>query len=448
MTNSQGPRTWSLGTLVYTRAGLISLFGWLLWGDFMYTLMECVMPLLLPLLLKDHGASNSAIAVITGTIYMAANAILNPIISYQSDRFRSRWGRRRPFILFSTPFVVLFLTLIPFGVELERAVSSLNGLGTLLRGLPCAPLLLVFGVLVLGFQVFNMFVSSVYYYLIPDVVPQELLGRFYALFRLCGVLGGMFFNAFIFGHAGSYMKAIFVVTAGVYGVCITMMCLKVREGEYPPPKVEPRGDWFAGIRTYARECFGRPYWWLVFFTYSCAVWANVAGVFGVFFYRDEIKMSLDLIGKMGATIGVLHLLLTYPIGILLDRWGSHRTLVLGYGLGVVLMLLGFFLSVNVWTAFFWKVISTIWYAVVSLAMLKWTVDLYPRERYGQFGSAGALFSSLGGMILGPVSGWLMDMVGVYRFFFLWFAFWSFLGLVGAWAVHLWQIRETEARSRA
>ncbi len=27
-----------VGTLVYSRAGLITLFAWLLWGDFVYTL--------------------------------------------------------------------------------------------------------------------------------------------------------------------------------------------------------------------------------------------------------------------------------------------------------------------------------------------------------------------------------------------------------------------------
>ena len=37
---------------------------------------------------------------------------------------------------------------------------------------PVASVVLVFEFLVVGFQVFNMFISSVYYYLIPDVVPE------------------------------------------------------------------------------------------------------------------------------------------------------------------------------------------------------------------------------------------------------------------------------------
>ena len=71
----------------YKKAGVI-FFG-----------LESVMPSLLPMMLRDNGASNQAIAFIVSSIYMVVNAVANPIISYKSDRFRSRWGRRRPFIL-------------------------------------------------------------------------------------------------------------------------------------------------------------------------------------------------------------------------------------------------------------------------------------------------------------------------------------------------------------
>jgi hypothetical protein len=44
--------------LTYTKAGLFVLFSWLLWGDFCYTLMEAVVPSILPLKLKGLGCSN------------------------------------------------------------------------------------------------------------------------------------------------------------------------------------------------------------------------------------------------------------------------------------------------------------------------------------------------------------------------------------------------------
>ena len=42
------------------------------------------------------------------------DAFTDPLIAWWSDRTRSRWGRRIPFILFSTPFYALFGALLWF----------------------------------------------------------------------------------------------------------------------------------------------------------------------------------------------------------------------------------------------------------------------------------------------------------------------------------------------
>jgi MFS family permease len=424
-----------VGTLVYTRSGLLALFGWLLWGDFVFTLMESVMPSLLPLILKDHGASNKAIAIIVGTIYMVANAALNPVISYRSDRFRSRWGRRRPFIVVTTPFVVLFLAAIPFGPEILRLIGGVGWVSRLLAVSPVAPIILVFGFLVAGFQVFNMFISSVYYYLIPDVVPQELLGRFYGLFRVFGTAAGAVFSYFIFGRAETWMREIFVGVAVIYGFCILLMCWRVKEGEYPPPIQESHGHWWSGIQNYGRECYGSSHYWWVFLAYSCLGWSGCCNVFNIFFARDEMGFSLDLIGKVGAYVSVMLILLTYPFGIVLDRWGSHKTLIVNLMLVAVSAVLMFYLATGIVSCIVWSVVRSVPLALAGLALMKWTVDVYPRDRYGQFGSAGALFYSIGGMVLGPLAGWFIDWVKIYRYLLVWQAAFAALGTLAAIVVY-------------
>jgi len=46
------------------------------------------------------------------SVSQIAYVVLGPMIAIQSDRHRGRYGRRRPFLLGSTPFVVLALLLI------------------------------------------------------------------------------------------------------------------------------------------------------------------------------------------------------------------------------------------------------------------------------------------------------------------------------------------------
>ncbi|HEY3297069.1 MAG TPA: hypothetical protein VGK34_00300 [Armatimonadota bacterium] len=55
---------YKIGTLEYTKRGLFFLAFWLLWGDFCFTLMETVVPTLLPLQLDHLHASNKLISLV------------------------------------------------------------------------------------------------------------------------------------------------------------------------------------------------------------------------------------------------------------------------------------------------------------------------------------------------------------------------------------------------
>lgn len=415
-------KTYSIGTLKYTKAGLVIMFCWLLWGDFMFQLMEMVEPRILPVLLKNHGATNQEIMFIAGSIMLALNTVMNPFISYNSDRTRTRWGRRRPYIIFTTPFVVLFLALTPFAPEILEFLNKSINFSSLLSWSPVSPIIVLFGLLVVMYQIFNLFVASVYYYLIRDVVPTEFIGRFRSLFAIVATISGLFFNYFIFGFSETHYKEIFVGIAILYGIAIIVMCWKVKEGEYPPPSVEKHDKWWSGIINFIVESYGKMHYWWIFLTYSCIVAAGCSGMLAVFMFKDEFGYSMDQYGKLCAYTGVLSVALMYFGGILIDRWGSHKSLMLGLGSSAIIQFTSYFFMTDYWSVFWWAMVQAVPNAVMGVAFSKLVIDMFPQERFGQFSSAQALISSSVGVIMNFTVGYVADWLGSIKFIILWTGF--------------------------
>jgi Na+/melibiose symporter-like transporter len=430
------PEKYTCGTLRYTPATLAVLFGWLLWGDFTMCLMESL-PGLLVMQLKDHAISNQAIGFLMTTIFNLANTVLNPVISYSSDRYRSRWGRRRPFLLFATPFVTVFLLLIPWSPEITGALLKVGAVRSLLELLPFAPLVLVFGVLIALFQIFNMFICTVYYYLIPDTVPEPFIGRFFGWFRIVGLTGGMLFNWFVFGNAHAHMRLVFAVFSVIYGISFTLMCWKVREGGYPEIR-EEHGHWFSPIKNYARECFGNVRNWVIFLVYGAIMWPSAASQFSFFFYRDQIGLTETEFGRLATASQGAMFLLSAPFGSLVDRLGSQKSLMLGLIAGIVTSMACFFLIHSRLMAFVLGFTLNIPVFLIFLALAKWTVDMYPRSQYGQYGSAGAIVGAIGTALFTPLAGKLLDLFGNnYRLCWLGYPVFYTVSLVLSLILYRW-----------
>jgi hypothetical protein len=74
--------------------------------------MESVFPAVLPIKLKQLDAPNWIIALIITGLPGLLNATVCPAVSFLSDRHRSKLVRRIPFILYTIPFLCLFLALL------------------------------------------------------------------------------------------------------------------------------------------------------------------------------------------------------------------------------------------------------------------------------------------------------------------------------------------------
>jgi len=276
------PGTYSVGTLTYTKAGLFMVFGWLLWGDFCFTLFESIGgPDILTLYLQDNfKVSNVQTNVIFNIIPMTIGIIVGPMIAFKSDRHRGRKGRRIPFIIWTTPFLCLFAAAIGFADEIitfTKATFPVDGMVA-----PFTIAMLLISILVIGFSFFNEFVNTVYWFLFADVVPKQFLGRFLGLFRLVGAGAGFLINYTIAEHQLTHMRAIHVGVAILYFVGFSMMCWRVKEGQYPPvTDVTAKTTFMQQVRLYFRECFTHPIFILVYATTFAAMFARAANISGI-----------------------------------------------------------------------------------------------------------------------------------------------------------------------
>lgn len=414
------------GTLRYTRLGLSMLFFWLLWGHFIYLLMESVIPGVLPLLLKQHHATNTEISFITSSLNVIGNMFFNPVISFISDRHRGPMGRRRPFIIYTTPLVVVCLGLVPFGPEIAASLGKVPVLHYLMTFSPVVPAVLFIAVFVMGFQIFDVFIGSVYYYLVRDTVPEGFLGRFSGMFKLVGGLAPLIWNLAIFRHAESHMKEVFVGVAVFYGVGMFLMCWGVKEGRYPPP--EPldktgRDRWYerlwSSVRLYVKDCFHHPLYWCSFLALGLTTWAGLSGIFAVLFYREELRITLAVQGNVNAVNSALTLLIAMPLGYLVDRWNYFRLTQLGAFAQGFVCILGFFAIRDIPTLLIFGICYTIPKLTLGMGMARVVIAVYPKEKFGQFGSAGAAFASLGAIGLSILAAKFVDVCGNYRSYLLW-----------------------------
>lgn len=254
------------------------------------------------------------------------NIFLCPLISYISDRHRGRWGRRIPFLLFTTPFIVIGLIGLGFtpvlGSELLRipAIAEHLSLNT--------ARLIVFGVFWVLLDFGTTLSGALSGALINDVVPSELLGRFFGLFRAISLIAGMLFNFYLIGQVEVHGAWIFTGLGILYGVGLLSLCLKVKEGEYPP--VEPAAktgarEIYAPILTYFRQSFSISYYrWVIFALVFSSLAAAPFNIFSIP-YAKGIGMDMDFYGKLLTLTYAISLCLSYFLGMLADRFHPLRT---------------------------------------------------------------------------------------------------------------------------
>jgi MFS family permease len=422
-----GERIFTAGTLRYTKGALWLLFSWLMWNDLCLMLMEQVAPNLVPLLLKDHGASNRDIAFFMSTLTGTFTLWINPVVSTWSDRHRGSAGRRRPFLFFATPFCAIGLGAVPFMPDLFHYLQRFPAFGAFISHHASFGVVAFIGIGFLFYQIFNSVILAIFTYYFWDVVPESVLGRFSAMTKIVGTLTVFIWNFFLFGQSERHMKALFVGVAAFFFIAYMVSLWRVKEGEYPPPPAQSKPGFWTVISSYFRDCYKPYYLWFIVANTVYQV-GNLSNSFQIFLFRDQLHLSVDTIGKMKAVPSLLVVLIAYPMGSVVDRLKPARVLIAAVILYGMVNIGGFVFLNGKWTLFaFVGCVATV-VCVLQISQSVFIVDFFPREKLGQFASANTLLASITAMIVAPFVGHFLDWIKDYRYALLWSTSFYFLSI--------------------
>ena len=190
-------------------------------------LWEALLTVLLPLLvLQAVGESRKVVALsliaMLGTLLAS---VVHPLAGWLSDGTRSRFGRRRPYVLGGGVLAVAATVWLGF----TRGYTELI-------------------VAVLGLQFAYNVAIAAYQAYIPEVVPDAGRGKasgFQGLMSSLGALVGAIGAALLVRPASYHWMLLFLAVLLAAGVAVTVFGLP--EGRMPPPRPEVR----LGTRNYA-----------------------------------------------------------------------------------------------------------------------------------------------------------------------------------------------------
>lgn len=183
-----------------------------------YTLNNAILSLYL-----RRFTANAIVIGLLGSTHSFEGAVIQPLVGSASDRMRSKWGRRRPFILTAIPISSLFLLLTPMCAMLPHNLR-------LAAMVTCIFLFTV---------TFNIS-QDPYNALMPDITPERQRGRVTGISMFIFLLGQV-----LLVMLPEKLGPFTVTTETKFSICALLMlattlvtCLLIKEPDHPHEVVQ------------------------------------------------------------------------------------------------------------------------------------------------------------------------------------------------------------------
>ena len=334
---------------------------------------------------------------------VAASAIAATLTSLLmgtlSDRTRTRWGKRKPFILFGY---------LAWGVATAAFPSAAF----------LHPVGLAVGIAILFDCIMTFFGStandaSLNAY-VTDVTSTENRGRVIGVMEILTWVAILI----VYGASGLIIDAwgyfaFFYLIGGLVFVLGLIGGLLVHE--QPDPTVPSRSYWSQIADTFksANLRTNRDLFLLLFALMLYGIAEQIFFPYLIIYLNHYLKLpTLQASLLIFVCILVGGIALAYPFGVLADRIGRKW---LAFG-AIALKMIGLILFSLMNSVVPLTLTGIVWLAGMSAWMIStgaWTKDLYPEDKRGQFAGYFILFTVALAMVPGPlIGGWLGTQFGI------------------------------------
>jgi MFS family permease len=309
---------------------------------------------------------------------LAALFIL-PYVGAWSDRLRTSWGRRKPFIAIGAPLAMVSFMTIP---------HALSG--------PLAIFMLMICLMLLSMDLFRTPVIA----LMPDITPSPKRSQANGVINLMGGIGGILASV-----AGGALFKISAAAPFYFGGIVMMLaCLVVLIfiAEPPPAKLEPgapepnlltslRSVVFDRDRSALRLLAAIFFWFLSF---------NALEVFFTSFAVNVLKVDSGQATSMAAFFALSIILFSVPSGLIGAKFGRKRTIQAGIIAFALLLTCGYFVH-SVWQTRILLAAAGIAWSLILVNSLPMIIDCAPPARIGAYTGLYYL-ASQSSAIAGPI----------------------------------------------
>ncbi|ASJ15627.1 transporter [Thermococcus chitonophagus] len=370
--------------------------------------------------------SYSRSAFIKGTILASEGIIgliIPPLLGYYSDTLKSRYGRRRPFIMAG---------------GLLAGIAALMIYTAYSFGVPLAGFALTLAFFYLSMHLY----TAQFRALMPDTIESGQRGKASGVITLFEWAG----NLFLFGLAGyliakavavtggegikalaqtPYLKIPFIITAIFLIGAALFVYFIIREPK--APEIEENEGLFEYLksivenRDFLKFYAAQTLWWMSFEFIAIFLY----GILAYILYGSASEANVKAVTSLGlmlmALFNVTVLIGALPGGIIYDKLGRRLSIILGGIIFALPQLWGWFISSRTEiiialaiAGIGWGILMAASYPVIGDLLTKFEREAFTGRYYGFFEAT----RSLPVLLAGVIGGAIVDLAGEnYRILF-------------------------------